>query len=191
MHDPVLFTIATLTILAMPGPTNILVATSGGTVGFRRSLRLIGGEVTGYLVSITLTGLFLRSLLVHAPSVSAVLRMLVGGYLLLLAVGLWHHKSMDRSATMPITLRQVFITTLLNPKAIVFALAIVPFGASNVWLYLAGLAGLITSVAVAWVAFGAFVAAAVDRRGYASLVPRLGAAAVAGFAATLMLGPYL
>ena len=41
MQDPVLFTLTVLFILGTPGPTNTLLATAGGTVGFRRALPLV------------------------------------------------------------------------------------------------------------------------------------------------------
>lgn len=191
MHDPLLFILATLAILVVPGPTNTLIATSGATAGFQRSLRLIGGEVTGYLTSIVLIGLFLKPLMVQNPLIFGVLRLLVGVYLLMLAVGLWRYKLSDNSTILPITLHQVFITTFINPKTAVFALVIVPFGEGDVWLYLAGFAGLVILVALAWVAVGEFFGTAADQKGYATLVPRFAAAAIGMFAITLVLGPYV
>lgn len=191
MHDPLLFVAATLTILVMPGPTNTLVATSGATAGFRRSLQLIGGEVAGYLIAITLVGLVLKPLLVQAPLIFGILRTLAGAYMLLLAVGLWRFKPTSRTTPMLITLRQVFVTTLLNPKAIVFALGIIPFGSPDVPFYLAGFAGLVILAAVGWAVVGRVVGAAADQKGYAGLLPRLGAVIVALFAVILLLSPYV
>ncbi|HZF76664.1 MAG TPA: lysine transporter LysE, partial [Acetobacteraceae bacterium] len=59
MQDPVLFALAVLFILGTPGPTNTLLATSGATAGFRRSLILLPAEAAGYGISILTLGLVL------------------------------------------------------------------------------------------------------------------------------------
>jgi threonine/homoserine/homoserine lactone efflux protein len=86
---------------------------------------------------------------------------------------------------------QLFLTTLLNPKAIVFALGIVPFGKAPVLPYMLGFLALLVSVAVAWIGLGAVARAAAARRGIAGVVPRVGATAVAGFGVLLLVGPLL
>ena len=92
-----------------------------------------------------------------------------------------------------ITPRQVFVTTLLNPKAIVFALGILPFAAGQgVWPpYLLGFLVLLIAVATAWITAGALLGAAAGRRGWGRAVPRVGAAAVGGFAVVMLLVPLL
>lgn len=190
MQDPVLFTLTVLLILGTPGPTNTLLATAGGTVGFRRALPMLPAEAAGYLIAILTIGLVLGPVLAAQPWVAAGLRLAVGGYLLWLAAKLWRRGAVDLSAA-PVRPRQVFVTTLLNPKALVFALGVIPFGAERWWPYLLGFLGLLSVVALGWIAIGAALGRAAGAMGRAGLVPRLGAAVVGGFALVLVATPFL
>ena len=160
MEDPVLFTLAVLAVLGTPGPTNTLLATAGATAGLRRSLPLIAAESVGYSVSILTLGLVLGPVVAGAPVLAGALRMAVGTYLLALALRLWRHGAADLATGAVMTPRQGFVTTVLNPKAIVFALGVVPFGAGRgVWPpYMLGL-GLSTS-------WGVYAASANDGCGW-------------------------
>lgn len=190
MQDPVLFALTVLLILGTPGPTNTLLATGGGTVGFRRALPLVPAEALGYLISILAIGLALGPVIASTPAVATGLRLAVGTYLAWLAVKLWRRGAVDLSVA-PVTARQVFLTTLLNPKALVLALGVIPFGTPGWWPYLLGFLGLLAGVAMGWIALGAALGRAAGAVGRAGLVPRLGAAAVGGFAVVLVVGPLL
>ncbi len=63
MHDPVLFSLTVLAILATPGPTNTLLATSAALAGIRRSLPLIAAELAGYLTAISILHFLLAEML--------------------------------------------------------------------------------------------------------------------------------
>ena len=190
MQDPVLFTLTVLFILGTPGPTNTLLATAGGTVGFRRALPLVPAEAGGYLITILLVGLALGPAIAGMPAVATGLRLAVGAYLAWLAVRLWQRGAVDLSVA-PVTPRQVFVTTLLNPKALVFALGVIPFGAAAWWPWLLGFLGLLVMVAVSWIGLGVLLGRAAGAVGRARLVPRIGAAAVGCFAVLLVMGPLL
>jgi threonine/homoserine/homoserine lactone efflux protein len=131
MEDPVLFALAVLAVLGTPGPTNTLLATAGATAGLRRSLPLIASEAAGYTVSILTLGLVLGPVVAGAPLLAGALRAAVGVYLLSLALRLWRRGGAALATGAVVTPRQVVVTTLLNPKAIVFALGVVPFGAGR------------------------------------------------------------
>jgi threonine/homoserine/homoserine lactone efflux protein len=128
MEDPALFALAVLVILGTPGPTNSLLATGGATLGWRRALSLIPAEAAGYGISITVLGLLLGPVVAGQPLVATALRLLVGAYLLVLAVRLWRRGAPGWTGGALVRPRQVFVTTLLNPKALVFAFGVVPFG---------------------------------------------------------------
>jgi threonine/homoserine/homoserine lactone efflux protein len=188
MQDPTLFVLTVLLILGTPGPTNTLLATAGGTMGFRRALPLVPAEACGYLISILSVGLALGPVIASMPAVAIGLRLAVGVYLAGLAVKLWRRGAVDLSVA-PVTPRQVFVTTLLNPKALVFALGVIPFGTAVWWPYLLGFVGLLAGVALSWIALGAALGRAAGAVGRAGLVPRLGAAVVGAFAVVLVVGP--
>lgn len=189
MQDPVLFALAVLFILGTPGPTNTLLATSGASIGFRRSLVLLPAEAAGYSISILTLGLVLGPLVAGEPALAMALRLLVGAYLLLLAWRLWGSGGVELASRRLVTPAQVFVTTLLNPKAIVFALGVVPFGAPRVWPWMAGFLAMLAAVAACWIALGAVLGRAAGRTGLGDMVPRVGAAAVGCFALLLLIGP--
>lgn len=189
MQDPLLFALAVLFILGTPGPTNTLLATSGASIGFRRSLVLLPAEAAGYSISILTLGLVLGPLVAGEPALAMALRLLVGAYLLLLAWRLWGSGGVELASRRLVTPAQVFVTTLLNPKAIVFALGVVPFGAPRVWPWMAGFLAMLAAVAACWIALGAVLERAAGRTGLGGMVPRVGAAAVGCFALLLLIGP--
>jgi threonine/homoserine/homoserine lactone efflux protein len=192
MEDPVLFVLTVLAILGTPGPTNTLLATAGASVGLRRALRLMPSEAAGYLIAILAIGLIFRPMVTHHPTVGVVLRLLVGIYLLWLALGLWRRGGLALPGpAQVITMRQIFVTTLLNPKAIVFALGVIPFGASRPWLYLLSFLVLLSGVALAWISLGAAMGRAATALGRAALVPRVGALVVGVFALLLVASPFV
>ena len=88
MEDPLLFTLAALTILGTPGPTNTLPAMGGAAGGVRRSLPLIQAEVAGYSIAVLALSLVLGPVMSRTPALAGALRGAVGAYLLLLAVRL-------------------------------------------------------------------------------------------------------
>ncbi|MFO1070517.1 MAG: LysE family transporter [Geminicoccaceae bacterium] len=191
MEDPLLFALAVLAVLGTPGPSNTLLATAGATAGLRRSLPLIAAEMAGYSLAILVLGLGLGPVAMAVPLLAAALRVLVGLYLLVLAWRLWRRGGADLATDALVTPRQVFVTTALNPKAIVFALGIIPFAAGpGVWPpYMLGFLLLLVPVAAAWIAAGALLGGAAGRLRWSAAVPRAGAVAIGGFAVLLLVAP--
>jgi len=153
--DPVLFAIAVLALLGTPGPTNTLLATSGALVGTRRSLSLIGAEIAGYLLAILAIHALVAPLVAAYPPLGQALRIAAGLYLVSVAVALWRRPILGGGGERSIGMARVFVTTLLNPKAAIFALAILPMSAPGAGLYLLGFAGLVAVAATSWILVGA------------------------------------
>ena len=84
----------------------------------------------------------------------------------------------------PVRLGEVFLATLLNPKALVFALAIIPPDNTGLAFYLAGFSLTALVTGGGWIALGALLGSAAGAR--AKLVPRIGAVALVGFAGALL-----
>ncbi|RKG40134.1 LysE family translocator [Acinetobacter rongchengensis] len=115
------------TILLTPGPTNTLLASSGIQVGIRKSLNLIPAEALGYLISISVWGLMIGTVAKQFPTVPIILKLFSAGYILFLALKLWRTANRDENFNQQnIRARELFIATLLNPKALLFASAIFP-----------------------------------------------------------------
>ncbi|WP_245475173.1 LysE family translocator [Bradyrhizobium sp. Leo121] len=124
--DKVTFVAATLSLLATPGPTNTLLATSGAGVGPCRSAHLLAAELSGYLLAIVLLRSILGPVIATLPEFGIGLRIAVVIYLIYLAAMLWRHGARQVGDAAPVTFGRVFVTTLLNPKAIIFAFTILP-----------------------------------------------------------------
>jgi threonine/homoserine/homoserine lactone efflux protein len=185
MIDPTIFILAVLSLLATPGPTNTLLATSGATVGIKRSLVMLAGELGGYLLSIAVLRIVLGPVIAAQPVVGIVLKVTVALYLVWIAVALWRRNS-SLTGEGAVTLRSVFLTTLLNPKALVFAFGIIPVEHPMVWAYVLAFAITLPLVGLAWIAIGSIVGAASGER-HAGTVRKVASVTLVGFAA-LMVG---
>jgi threonine/homoserine/homoserine lactone efflux protein len=123
--QPLPFALAILLLLATPGPTNTLLWLSGAAVGMRRSLPLLLGELGGYLTVIVPVAVIAAPLLSAHPAIGLVLKLAAACWRLFMAHALWTVKA-NAASERPIVPGQVFVTTLLNPKALIFTLVIMP-----------------------------------------------------------------
>jgi threonine/homoserine/homoserine lactone efflux protein len=187
MADLTAFVLAVLTLLAVPGPTNTLLATSGATVGVRRSLRIMPGEIGGYLVAITVLTQLARPLLEHYPLIPLVARIIAALYLVWSAIQLWRNPPSPADGRGgAITISRVFLTTLANPKALIFAFVIFPMGDFPDYVrHAAVFAVLVIACGFAWINLGAAVAR--SSRGFATSAgfARVAAVALCFFAVTI------
>ena len=129
-----LLAVGIVVVLITPGPTNTLLASAGLRQGVRRSLPLIAAELAGYLVAISVWGRFLAQAAHALPWLSVLLRVAAGTYIAWLAVDMWRAAVALPDSTQKAsgTLR-LFIATLLNPKALLFAGTIFPAAAFVLW----------------------------------------------------------
>lgn len=152
-----------VTVLMTPGPTNTLLASSGIQVGVRRSLALIPTEALGYFISITLWGIIIGTVSKQFPIIPTMLKLFSAGYILFLALKLWRTASQEVNFNQPtIQAKQLFIATLVNPKALLFASAVFPV---FVWKSMAAYTAhmlvfllLIVPIAFFWTYIGAVLA---------------------------------
>jgi threonine/homoserine/homoserine lactone efflux protein len=190
MEDPLFFALSVLAILCTPGPTNTLLAISGATVGLRRSLILLPAEALGYLISVMTLGLLLGPLAVALPVVRIGMRVAVAAFLLVLARQLWRQGAVIENGEHRIVgAAQIFVTTLLNPKAIILAFGVIPFGTAHLWRYLVGFLGLLLMVSLCWLALGAGAGRSARVGSRRRVVSRLGAAAIGVLAIVVVVSP--
>lgn len=188
MTDPLLFLLALLSLLLTPGPTNTLLATSGAAGGLRVALRLVPAEVAGYAIAVTVFSRLLAALRDGGLQLEAGLRVAVALYLLLLARNLWRHSRVLAAERLPIGARQVFLTTLLNPKGLVIATLLPPGPTTDVLPFLAILVATVAACGFAWVALGAYLRRRLQGPGAVMLLGRTGSVVLVGFAMLLLIG---
>lgn len=152
-------------LLLTPGPTNILLAFSTVSSGARRAVPMLAAVVLAYMaVILVVAGL---AALVPAGSqaaLRAVLRACAVLWLLWLAFSVWTTND-DGAEARLVTVRQVFVTTLVNPKAMIVALLVQSEGMTT--SLPAIIAVLVFLAGAAWIGVGM-----VFRRGGSSLLGR-------------------
>ena len=124
------FVFAILALLLTPGPTNTLLTIGAASQGLRASLPLLLGELAGYLVVVVPLATIAASLLEARPALAIALRIAAACWVLFLAIRLWRLASVQQShdGSAPVRIGQVFLTTVLNPKAPIIGLVIMPHG---------------------------------------------------------------
>lgn len=161
MNDVLAFTLGAVALLATPGPTNTLLATSGATRGIKVSLPLLLGEAAGYVFAIIMLRAAVGPFVAAEPIFGQILSGLVCAYLVYVSLSLWRRSTLPLDLAKPVTLTNVFIATLLNPKAIVFAFMVLPPTGSidlvTLAFWLAALVVLIALAGGSWIMLGAAV----------------------------------
>ena len=148
-------TLAILVLLITPGPTNTLLFLAGAERGWRAALRLIPAELAGYLGVVVPLSLIGAAVLQDAPRARALVALAAGLWVAWLAVKLWLPQRTGAAARQ-VRPGLVFTTTLLNPKALIFGLVLLP-SPDHLAAHLALFAALVVAVALAWAGFGAWL----------------------------------
>ena len=161
--------------------------------GFQASLNLILAEVGAYIISISLLVFVLEPAIRTHSTVSQLIRVVCSLYLIQLAVGLWRSGGQEVQNSHPITVRRVFLTTLMNPKNLIFAFGIFPLPSaesSEMLPYLAGFSAICTGVASGWIAAGALLHSRGAHRTHLNWFYRGEAFLLAGFAIVIFVSAY-
>jgi threonine/homoserine/homoserine lactone efflux protein len=144
--------LAVLALLLTPGPTNSLMLLAGAERGLPKAARLITAEVAGYLMTVVPLTLIGQTVLQAWPGLAMAVALVAAVWVALLAVRLWRVPPVE--AHVSVSARALFVTTALNPKALIFGLVLLPSAdrlAGNLALFV----GLIVIVAVLWAGIGA------------------------------------
>jgi len=186
------FLLVIATILLTPGPTNTLLASSGISQGLRRSAPLLSFECLGYVCATSIWGLVLNTTMHDYPFVINLIKVVSGLYIAKLGLRLWYQARRDPLQELLVSVKplELFIATLLNPKAVIFAMALFPV---QTWLSVSNYAGvmgsfvlLVASIGGLWIVFGSVLMAGRVRWLQPQVFQRLAALTLWGFAAWLL-----
>ncbi len=123
------FAVACAVVLAIPGPTVMLVVAQALARGRATGWATVPGVVLGDAVAMTVSLAGAGAVLAASATLFTALKFLGAAYLVWLGVHLWRHPP-DRLAAAPVRrgrlFGQAFVVTALNPKSIVFFVAFVP-----------------------------------------------------------------
>lgn len=182
------FVSAVLAILIAPGPTNTLMSVAGAQSGLRRVVRLLPAELFGYLTAILPLTYVGAELLGRYPGAAIALKVAAAVWVMFLAVKLWGQRG-DASASSEVSARRVYVTTLLNPKALIFGLVLFPAPASPQFAPKLGLfILLVMAVALAWGTAGTLTQIGGDGRRRLQTIERLASIWLAVVSVTLIAG---
>jgi len=128
------FTLASIAILAIPGPTIILIVGYALGQGRRTGFATVPGVVLGDFTAMTVSLLGAGAVLAASATLFTVLKMAGAVYLFWLGIKLWRTPvAAVPDAGGPVTRRtawslfaNAYVVTALNPKGIVFFVAFVP-----------------------------------------------------------------
>ncbi len=127
------FAAATAILVAIPGPTVLLVISYALGHGRRSALGTVAGVALGDFTAMTASMLGLGALLATSAAVFTVLKWIGAAYLIYLGIKLWRAPvAQARDDAMPVEVGRTrmflhaYAVTALNPKSIVFFVAFLP-----------------------------------------------------------------
>lgn len=180
------FVSAVLALLLAPGPTNTLMALAGAQRGPRQVLRLLPAELSGYLTTILPLVWLGPQLLDRVPALAISLKLAAAVWVMVLAVRLWSAPGPAQGAS-GVSARGIYLTTVLNPKALIFGLVLLPPFQDAAFAPRLGLFCLLVgAVALLWGAAGSLISAGGARR--LAVMQRVASVWLALVAVTLLAG---
>lgn len=148
------FLFAVLALLLAPGPTNTLMGLAGMQRGLARAARLMPAEILGYLTTILPLALVGAGGLARWPEAAVAIRAAAAAWVMILAIRLWGSRGGDARGP-EVTARKIYVTTALNPKALLFALVLLPVPADPAFVpRLALFCLMVLMVALVWAGAG-------------------------------------
>lgn len=160
MIESWLFVLAMMAVLMTPGPSNALLASSAHQQGMAKTIVLVPAELMGYFYAINIWALIIHLSAPVWPNLIHILHFLSIVYVLWLAFHLWKsaHLQQYNQKHPSIQPRELFLTSLKNPKAILFAAGIFPLetwnSPLNFVMVFAVFALVLLPVALFWMSFG-------------------------------------
>ncbi|MFG6080081.1 hypothetical protein ACEUZ9_000531 [Paracoccus litorisediminis] len=148
------FVFGVLALLLAPGPTNTLMGLAGAQGGLSRVVRLLPAELAGYVTTILPLSFLSAQLFQSFPGFGVALKIIAAIWIALLAIRLWTSLSLGKGER-EISATRVYITTCLNPKALIFGLVLLPSPQSAEFVPRFALFGaMVIGVAMIWGGLG-------------------------------------
>ncbi len=147
------FALAICVLLITPGPTNTLLFLAGSERGLLGGLRCVPAEVAGYLTTVVPLMVIGTTLIARYPEARQIIALAAGVWVAWLAFGLWRLPKAGE-AHARVTARMVYVTTVLNPKALIFGLVLLP-SATHAVQNIAMFVAQVFVIGGAWATFGA------------------------------------
>ena len=126
------FAVASSVLLAIPGPTVLLVVSYALGHGRKATAGTVAGVALGDFTSMTASLLGLGALLAASAAIFTMLKWIGAAYLIYMGIRLWR-TPVNNSGAEPVpetTSRRIFLhayaVTALNPKSIIFFVAFLP-----------------------------------------------------------------
>lgn len=126
------FALAAAAVIAIPGPTTLMVLGHTVSNGWRMGAISLIGVTLGDICAITLSVLGFSALLTTSAEAFTAMKWIGAAYLVYLGIQLWRAPPMEitptheKRSTARSAITQTFIVTLLNPKGILFFAAFLP-----------------------------------------------------------------
>lgn len=132
--DLAAFAIASLVLIAIPGPSVLFVISRGVVLGRRAALATVIGNCAGVYVQVAAVALGIGIVIQRSAAVYTVIKLVGAAYLVWLGVRTFQRRrSLALALGAPVSpksdrriLREGFVVGLTNPKAAVFFAAILP-----------------------------------------------------------------
>jgi len=128
-----MFLVAAFVVAASPGPTVLQIFAQSLSGDFRRPASLIAGSMFANTLMVLATVLGVSALIVASQSAFNVLRWIGSGYLIYLGVHYWRMQvaplnlpSRSTAVRYKVLFVQAALTSLTNPKGLVFYIAFLP-----------------------------------------------------------------
>ena len=150
-----------MTVLLVPGPTNSLLLQTGIKRGLNaRSMRFVVAEWLAYVIQMTMWGVFIDLLMTEHSWVVVATKFFAVCFLFYISLKLWFSaKDHLPGTSVGITVPDLFVATLTNPKGLFFVSFVAPAGTflslSNYLPFMMLFTAIIFPVGLVWIAIGA------------------------------------
>jgi threonine/homoserine/homoserine lactone efflux protein len=149
-------------------------------------VKLLLAEAGGYISVVLPVAILAAPLLAGHPAIAIAMKIAAATWVLFLAYRLWTRGAVVAGGSV-VSLRTMYVTTLLNPKALIVGLVIMPHGpAVTVLPWAAVFLVSLIMIAIVWICAGALASTAASGRPILPVICRLAAVCLVIFSGVLL-----